>query len=315
MGKVSFVIPCYRSQHTLSGVIDEIKSTMAGLPQYEYEIILVNDCSPDETYTVICELVKKNANITGINMSRNFGQHAALMAGFHYASGDIVVCLDDDGQTPANEVGKLLEKIGAGHDVVYASYDKKKQNMFRRWGSWVNSKMAEIMLEKPSDLDINSYFAMRRFVMLEMLKYEHCYPYVVGLVLRTTKNICNVSVLHRQRQYGKSGYSIGKLVSLWMNGFTSFSVKPLRAATYFGVLSAILGFIYLAVIIVRYFLSTAPLLGWSSTISVILLMGGAILIVLGLIGEYVGRIYMCANAAPQYVIREVIRGEQYEGKI
>lgn len=312
MEKISFVIPCYRSQDTLLDVVNEIESTMESLSQYEYEIILVDDCSPDGTYQVICELSKKSANIMGISMSRNFGQHAALMAGFHYAAGETIVCLDDDGQTPADEVGKLLEKIDAGYDVVYAAYEKRMQNSFRNFGSFINSKMAEIMLGKPRDLFLSSYFAMRRFVMLEMLRYEHCFPYIAGLMLRTTQNICNVVVKHRKRQQGKSGYTFGKLISLWMNGFTSFSVKPLRMAVYFGLLSALLGFVYLAVVVVRHFLVETAILGWSSIISTILLMGGVILVVLGLIGEYVGRIYMCVNAAPQYVIREVIYGGEHE---
>jgi len=308
MKKLSYVIPCYRSEKTLGAVVEEINETMRRLPQYEYEIILVNDSSPDDTLGTIRALAEKDSRVTGIDLARNFGQHAALMAGFHRACGDIVVCLDDDGQTPANEVGKLLEKIEAGYDVVYASYPQKQQAGWRNLGSWVNSKMTEIMLNKPQELIVNSYFAARRFVVEEMLRYEHCYPYVIGLVLRTTKNICNVPVQHRQREEGRSGYTLGKLLGLWMNGFTSFSVKPLRMATYFGTASAVLGFVYLLYIIADHFIRGAAPLGWASTMALILLMGGVILLVLGLIGEYVGRIYMCANAAPQYVVRETITG-------
>lgn len=308
--EVSFVIPCYRSENTIASVVQEIEKTMSSYSLNDYEIVLVNDCSPDNTFGKIQELALQDPHIVGISLAKNFGQHAALMAGFHYAKGRVIVCLDDDGQTPANESDKLLEKIQQGYDVVYASYDQKKQTGFRNWGSAVNSKMTEVMLGKPKDLVINSYFAMRRFVMEEMLHYEHCYPYVIGLVLRTTKNICNVQVHHRERQQGNSGYTIGKLLSLWMNGFTSFSVKPLRMATYFGVFSAICGFFYLLYIIINHFLNPAVPLGWSSTVAVMLLMGGVILVVLGLIGEYVGRIYMCANASPQYVIRETVGGDQ-----
>ena len=143
-----------------------------------------------------------------------------------------------------------------------------------------------------------------------MMRYEHCYPYVIGLVLRSTKNICNVPVIHREREEGRSGYTIMKLLSLWMNGFTSFSVKPLRAATYMGVASAFMGFIYLFYIVIKYFVVNSAPMGWSSTIAIMLLMGGMILVVLGIIGEYVGRIYMCVNASPQYVIREIVKQEQ-----
>lgn len=312
MRKISFVIPCYHSEHMLGSVVDEIVSTVKELAKYEYEIILVNDCSPDGTFEVIRSLAGKNSHIIGVNLARNFGQHAALMAGFHQATGDIIVCLDDDGQTPAREVGKLLDKIERGYDVVYASYESKQHSWFRNWGSWVNSKMTEIMLEKPENLMITSYFAARRFVIDEMMRYENCYPYVMGLVLRTTKNICNVPVKHRQRQEGSSGYTLSKLLSLWLNGFTSFSVKPLRMATYFGVFSSLCGLLYLIYIIVLYFSVHSAPLGWSSTTAIILLMGGVILVVLGLIGEYVGRIFMCTNMAPQFVVREVVKCEIQE---
>lgn len=310
MQKISYVIPCYRSEHTLEQVVAEVTATMGTLPQYDYEVVLVNDCSPDSTLGVIRRLVAADSHVQGVDLARNFGQHAALMAGFHQCTGDVIVCLDDDGQTPANEVGKLLEQIDAGYDVVYARYDNKRQAGWRNLGSWVNSKMTEIMLGKPPELVVNSYFAARRFVVDEMLRYEHCYPYVIGLVLRTTKNICNVPVHHRAREEGRSGYTLGKLLGLWMNGFTSFSVKPLRIATYFGTLSAAAGFLYLIYIVINHFTRHTAPLGWASTTALLLVLGGAILIVLGLIGEYVGRIYMCANAAPQYVAREYLRHEE-----
>lgn len=310
MQKLSYVIPCYRSEHTLTAVVEEITRTMAALPQHDYEIVLVNDCSPDGTLNTIRSLVAADPHVQGVDLARNFGQHAALMAGFHQCRGDIIVCLDDDGQTPADEVGKLLDKIEAGYDVVYASYDNKRQAGWRNLGSWVNSKMTEIMLGKPPELVVNSYFAARRFVVDEMLRYEHCYPYVIGLVLRSTKHICNVPVHHRAREEGRSGYTLGKLLGLWMNGFTSFSVKPLRIASYFGTLSAVAGFLYMIYIIINHFTRHTAPLGWASTTALLLLLGGVILLVLGLIGEYVGRIYMCANNAPQYVAREYLHHEE-----
>ncbi len=314
MQKISYVIPCYRSEHTLPAVVGEITAKMQTLPQYDYEVILVNDCSPDDTLGTIRRLVAADAHIQGVDLARNFGQHAALMAGFRQCSGDIVVCLDDDGQTPADEVDRLLQKLDEGCDVVYACYDNKQQAGWRNLGSWVNSKMTEIMLGKPPQLVVNSYFAARRFVVEEMLRYEHCYPYVIGLVLRTTKNIGNVPVHHRAREEGRSGYTLGKLLGLWMNGFTSFSVKPLRIATYFGTLSALAGFLYLIFIIINHFTRHTAPLGWASTTALLLLLGGMILLVLGLIGEYVGRIYMCANAAPQYVAREYLRHDGGEAQ-
>lgn len=307
MSRISFVIPCYRSEKTIGAVVEEIKKTVG---EREHEIILVNDCSPDGTINEIKRLAAADSHITGVDLARNFGQHAALMAGFRQATGDVIVCLDDDGQTPADEMDRLLEKIDEGYDAVYASYESKKHSGFRNWGSRLNSKMTEIMLGKPKQLYISSYFAVRRFVMDEMLRYEGCYPYVIGLVLRSTKNICNVPIDHRERESGSSGYTLSKLISLWMNGFTSFSVKPLRIANYLGCLSALCGFIYMIVIIIRHFaFNTAPL-GWSSTTALLLLIGGIILVVLGMVGEYIGRIYMCINATPQYLVREIYKKEK-----
>lgn len=304
--KISFVIPCYRSSKTIRTVVDEIKDKMATMPSYEYEVILVNDCSPDNTFEVIREICAENSNVIGIDHTRNFGQHAALMAGYHYVSGDIIVCMDDDGQTPANEVDKLLAKIDEGYDVVYAKYEHKQHSIFRNVGSVFNKKLTEVMLEAPKELYISSYFAARRFIIDEVLRYKNAYPYVIGLILRATKNICNVPVSHRERLEGKSGYSLRKLIALWVNGFTSFSVIPLRIATYTGSLVAFAGFIYAIVTIIRKLLDPDIPVGWSSTFSTILIIGGFILLVLGMIGEYVGRIYISLNNSPQYVIRSVI---------
>ena len=308
MKKVSFVIPCYRSAKTLPGVVDEIRTAMAGLSdKYTHEIVLMCDASPDNTYEVICDMAQNSSDIIGANMARNFGQHAALMAGYRYASGDIIVSLDDDGQTPANEVWKLLEKIEEGFDVVYAKYETKHHSKFRNFGSKVNSKMTESMLGKPKDLFISSYFAARKYVIDEIKTYDGSFPYVIGLVLRSTKRITNVIVDHRERESGESGYTIKKLLGLWINGFTSFSVKPLRIASYVGFLSSIIGALYLIYVIALYCFAASAPTGWSTLIGIILILGGLILVMLGLIGEYVGRIYMCINKSPQYVIRDEIK--------
>ena len=312
MKLVSFVIPCYRSEHTIAGVVEEINRAMAGLPQYDHEIVLVNDCSPDGTFAVLEGLARQDGRICAVDLAKNFGQHAAIMAGLNHSRGNYVVCLDDDGQTPADEVGKLLSKLEEGYDVVYASYEHKQHSKFRNWGTRINNKMTEIMLGKPKDLAIPSYLAAKRFIIDEMLNYKHCFPYVDGLVLRSTRRICNVPVNHRQRQEGHSGYNLGKLISLWMNGFTSFSIKPLRLATYLGCFTALAGFLYAIVIVVRYFTVHLAPLGWSSTTALLLILGGIILVVLGLVGEYVGRIFMCVNASPQYVGRQVVKKGEVE---
>lgn len=303
--KISYVIPCYKSALTISGVIEEIAETMRTM-SYLYEIILVNDYPYDNTIDVLKRLSNEDSRIKVVQFARNFGQHAALMAGYQVATGDYIVSLDDDGQTPANEVKKLIDKLEEGYDVVYARYSHKKHSLFRNFGSRLNGWMTEVMLKKPKDLYVSSYFVMRSYIKEEILHYRNAYPYVIGLVLRSTTNITNVDVQHRQREQGRSGYTLGKLLGLWLNGFTAFSVVPLRLASFLGIFAAGAGFVYLIYVLVNKIVNPLAPIGWTSMIALLLIVGGIIMLILGMIGEYVGRIYISLNAYPQYVVKETI---------
>ncbi len=310
---VSIVIPCYRSAEMIGGVVADINREMEKLQgKYRWEIILVNDCSPDNTFDVIRELCREYTNICGINLARNFGQHAALMAGFHQVKGDILVCMDDDGQTPAFAIKDLLQGLEEGSDVVYAKYEHKHHNAFRNFGSRVNDLMLKFMLGKPADLYVSSFFAARRFIVDEMLRYQNAYPYVIGLVLRATRNIKNVTVEHQDRKAGESGYTLSKLLGLWFNGFTAFSEKPLRVATMIGTGCAFLGFLYGLYTIIKKLVNPMVPIGFSSLMSALMFIGGMLMLMVGLVGEYIGRMYICMNNAPQYVVREIVGEEEGE---
>lgn len=311
--KLSFVIPCYNSTNTITEVVKEINFIMAtALKSYDYEIILINDGSPDgTTYASIKELVKNNKKIKGINLSRNFGQPSAVMAGLNKASGDYIVCGDDDGQTPFTELPKLLAKIKEGYDVVEARYAvREKRSLFRRFGTFLNESMATWLIAKPKGLELTTYWVIKRFVADEMILYRNPYPYLGGLMMRTTQNVCNVDVSHRKRLSGKSGYSLKKMIRLWLNGFTSFSVKPLRLVTFLGILIAAAGFLSGIYIIVNKLLNPAINAGYSSMMTVLLLMFGLNFFFFGLIGEYIGRIYISLNRAPQFVIKDYTESEE-----
>lgn len=313
--KISFVIPCYRSEKTIPLVAQSIKETMALRKEYDYEIILVNDSSPDNVFDVICDMAEKDEKIKGIDLSKNFGQHSALMTGFRFVTGDIVVCLDDDGQTPASELFVLVDKLLEGFDVVFAKYSNKKHSLFRNFGSTVNDLMARAMLDKPKELAMMSYFCCRRFIIDEVIKYNNPYPYVSGLLLRSTKKIANVEIHHQDRLEGNSGYTFKKLIGLWINGFTSFSVKPLRIATFLGVVCAAIGFLFgIYVVLNKLFLNPSAPMGYSSIMAVLVFLGGMILMMLGLIGEYIGRIYISLNNSPQAVIRQTVNIGNKDGK-
>ena len=308
---VSFVIPCYRSEHTVMQVVDEIVCTIKQRPDLKYEIILVNDGSPDGVWDVIEERAKGDDHVVGVNLAKNFGQHCALMAGYRQSLGEIVISLDDDGQCPADEMFSLIDKMNEGYDVVYAAYPEYHQTLFRRMGSDFANAMGRYVLDVKEDIPKGtSYYAMRRFVVDEMVRYDHPYPYLGGLVLRTTRNIGSVPVDHRTRMEGRSGYTLKSLISLWLNGFTAFSVKPLEIGAYIGFLFAACGFIFAIVTVIRKIMTPDLQAGWSSMMSAMMVIGGIIMLMLGLIGEYIGRIYICLNRSPQYVIKEVVSKEE-----
>ena len=303
--KISFIIPCYRSQFTLPGVIDELERTMAQRPEYDYEIVLTDDCSPDGVWGVIEEMAETNKRIKALQFTKNFGQHSALLAGLSVMDGDAAFFMDDDGQAPLDELFKLVEELDKGYDVVYGTYPEIKQNLFRRFGSWMNKKMAEILLEWPKDVLATSFFICRRIIVDEILKYDKPYPYIDGLIIRATKRIGHVQVQQRERASGSSGYTFSKLLKLWINGFTAFSVKPLRIASLCGAGLAFCGFMYMIYIIIMKLTDPTIMAGYSSLMASLLLIGGLLMLMLGLIGEYIGRIYICINNSPQYVIRQM----------
>lgn len=308
--KISFVIPCYFSERTLAGVVEDI---IKEFNDDNIEIILVNDGSTDGTFSVIENLSKKYTFVKGINLSRNFGQDGARMAGYHFVTGDYVVSLDDDAQNPPAEAHKLIAKLEEGYDVVFGRYLIKKHSKFKNFGSKVNDLMADWILEKPKDLRLCSYFVMTRFVSDEIIKYDGAYPYVWGLILRTTRNVTNQVIEHRAREVGESTYTFSKLLGLWLNGFTSFSVKPLRITAVVGMISALIGFIFAVFIIVKKLAFGINADGWASIMCIMLFLGGIMMLMMGLLGEYVGRIYINENRAPQFIIRNTVN-ENNENK-
>lgn len=305
MQLLSFVIPCYRSELTIRTVIDKIISTVEQDGRYDYEIICVNDCSPDNTISVLNDIADENEKVIVINLMKNFGQHSAIMAGFNYVSGDIIIPLDDDGQTPPEEMFKLIDKLNEGYDLVSAKYIQKKGSLFRRLSSKLAMITTEKLIGKPKGIAMNSYYATTRAVVDETIKYKNAYPHVQGLELRITRNIADVDINHHERTTGRSGYSLIKLMSVWLNAFTAFSEKPLRLAIFTGFLSAFLGFLFGVIVVIKRLLNPDMVIGYSSILAVILFMSGIILLMLGLLGEYIGKIYICINSAPQYVVRSV----------
>lgn len=310
---ISIIIPCFNSEHTIETVVSDIKNVMA-IQDYAYQIILVNDCSQDAVWRVIVRLCEDDHNIIGLSLSRNFGQQSARMAALEYVTGDYIVFMDDDGQHKANDAIRMVEKLKEGYDIVYAYFRRKKKSIFRVWGSVINRKMTDWVMKTPKDVHTSSFFVTRRYVIEQLKNYKNPTPYTFGYFLQITRNVTDIEVEHHDRLSGHSGYSLKKLLRLWMDGFTGFSIIPLRISSVVGMIMAGIGFIGGIMIVVHKLLNPSVAAGYTSTISVILFCSGMILLMLGMLGEYIGRIFMILNNLPQFVIRDYIniKGIQYK---
>ncbi len=301
---LSIVVPLYNSAAT----IERLVTALATLPvEGGLELILVNDCGPDNTLEV-CErlLAAAPLPIKLVKLSRNFGEHNAVMAGLHHVSGDYVITMDDDLQNPPSEVLKLLRHTREGsYDVVYSYYEEKQHEVWRNLGSWLTNRVADVLLDKPRGLYLSTFRCMSGFVAHEVCRYDGPFAYVDGLIFQVTQNAGRVLVEHAAREDGRSGYTLRKLVRLWLNMFVNFSVMPLRISTAFGFLMAGVGFLWTLGVVVERYVASTPL-GWGSLMAALLTFSGAQLIMLGITGEYLGRLFLTANKRPQFVVREVV---------
>lgn len=314
---ISYVIPCYRSEKTIAGVIDEISKVMSERPQCDYEIICINDSSPDQVYQVLKSISQKNYRVKVINFARNFGKAAAVLAGYAKCQGEVIVSLDDDGQCPVDRTWDLIDALDDNYDLAFADYPKKKESLLKRIGSSVNAKVMNFLIEQPNDITINNFSAMKRFVADEMINYRNPFPSLHPLLVQTTHSICMVPMEERERaDDNASGFTFWKSFRLMINGFTNFSVKPLRLASGIGIVFSLIGFVYAILIVIRKLVNPDILVGYSSMMAALFFIGGILMLLLGAIGEYLGRIYICINNAPQYVIRNVINmdSDYNEGK-
>jgi glycosyltransferase involved in cell wall biosynthesis len=301
---VSFVVPLYNTGDALGRLLQAFRElNIAG----GYELVLVNDGSPDGTGDRVPGLIKDLPYpVTFVDMARNFGEHAAVLEGFRHARARYVVNLDDDLQNPVSEALRLVEHLDrTGADVVYAYYEEKKHAWYRNLGSRLTNSMATLLVGKPRDLYLCSFRAHRRELIDWLVRYTGPYPYIDGLIIGSTNRIERLLVAHEERAVGQSGYTLRRLVRLWMNMFFNFSIIPLRIASVLGVVSCLVGLLGFMVVLLEYVFFKVQSPGWSSLMAGITVFSGAQLIMLGLIGEYVGRTYMTLAGKPQSLVRSV----------
>jgi len=298
---ISIIVPVYNSEDNLIELNNQIKQNLKDI---NYELILVNDQSKDNSWQVINKLTNKYKNIIGINLRKNSGQDNAIFAGIQYAVGEYIVIMDDDLQHSPSDIIKLYEEIRKGYDVCYANFDKKKQALWKNIGSWLNGKMAEIIIDKPKNIYLSPFKIIKKDIIDEVKLTNYLYPYIDGIIFSITNNITQIDVKHYDRFSGVSNYTLLESIKVFMKLATGFSVFPLRVASFIGALTAMFGFMLGLYFIIEYFLNSSSLEGWTSMIVVMLFLGGIILMSLGIIGEYLGRIYLSINKKKSYTIKE-----------
>ena len=301
----SIIIPCYNSDQTIRKVVESTMEELDRLGRKEYEFVLVDDYSPNDpkTITELKKLAAEYKCVRVLELAYNSGQHNAIMAGLNYAKGDVFIAMDDDGQTHPSQLQYLLKALDDGADVVYGYYPQKKHSLFRNFGSYVNYLTVRYLIGKPKEMKTSSYWVIRRFVRDSVITYQAPYTQLQGLFLRTTKNIVSVPIQHFEREVGVSNYTFKKLIGLWSN-IMGFSVVPLQFATKLGFFFSMIGILGVVLTVINKIMKPNAPLGWPSIMVALCFFSGIILMFMGMIGEYIGRMFLEINRTPQFVIRE-----------
>ena len=309
---VSVVVPCYHSEKTIEKLVDLVQEEFDRMPSYECEFVLVNDYSCDGTFEAIRRAAAKHDNVTGIDLAKNFGQHNAIMAGLNHVRGELVLGMDDDLQHYPDQIPLLLAKLEEGYDVVFGTYQQRQFSRWKNFTGAVSKFLLWRIVDRPKDVQMSSFWVGRRYVCDEICKFKGFNPYLQILFFRTTHNMANVWIEHHAREEGTSNYSFWKGMKLLMSSL-NYTVIPLRISTFMGGLFSAAGFLGAVVVFVRKLLDPSIAVGWSSMMCAMLVLFGISFLMLGLVGEYVGKMILNLNATPQYVVRTVVTaGERPE---
>lgn len=305
---LSFVIPLYRSAETIGGVVRDIEALKV---EGGHEIVLVHDGSGEATSRVCRQLLREaRVPIRLVEHARNYGEHNAVLTGWRHARGAHVVNLDDDGQHPPGEAVRMWEHAKAtGLDVVFGHYEEKQHSAWRNFGSWFTNRMTDWALDKPPGFYLSSFRCVSRFVVEQVVGYAGPYPYIDGLLLQVTQRIGSITVRHEPRKAGASTYTLRRLVRLWLSAWINFSVLPLRVATIMGLVIAFAGVLAMVLVAWMWWRDIGPESGWGWIMAALLIFSGTQLVMLGMIGEYVGRMFIAVNQRPQSCVREVLTSE------
>ena len=299
---VSVVVPVYNSSAILPKLVKELGPVLGNCAD-RYELILVNDSSPDQSWAVVSEMARQYAWVRGINLMRNVGQHNALLCGIRAAKFDVLVTLDDDLQNPPSEIPRLLEKLDEGFDVVYGIPEHQQHGLWRNLASRVTKSVLQNAMGAEIAKNISAFRVFRTKVRESFQHYRGPFVSIDVLLTWGTTRFGALQVRHSPRLEGTSGYRLRTLIAHTLNMMTGFSVLPLQIASVIGFLFTIFGLLTLAFVIVRYFLEGNPVPGFPFLASIIAMFSGAQLFALGIIGEYLARMHFRAMEKPAYTVR------------
>jgi glycosyltransferase involved in cell wall biosynthesis len=300
---ISVVIPVYRSEATLRELVRRLEAVLEAVSD-DFELVLVNDCSPDRSWELICELARQYSWIRAINLMRNYGQHNALLCGIRAATGGVIVTMDDDLQHPPEEIPKLLAELDRGFDVVYGTPEREEHSLFRNIASVTTKIALQNVMGAQIARRVSAFRAFRREVTAAFTHYDGYFVSIDVLLTWGTNRFSAIPVRHQARAGGVSGYTFRKLLTHAMNMMTGFTTVPLQIASWVGFGFTFFSLLMFLYVLARYFVSGNPVPGFPFLASIIGLFAGAQLFALGIIGEYLARMHFRTMQKPAYVVRE-----------
>jgi undecaprenyl-phosphate 4-deoxy-4-formamido-L-arabinose transferase len=303
--ELSIVVPVYNGASS----VPELVELLARLEvPGGHEIVLVNDGSQDNSLAVCRGLCRAtDSAVTVVNLSRNYGEHNAVMAGYSHARGAYIVNVDDDLQNPPSEIVRLYRHCKDNDfDVVYGYFAKKRHSLWRNLGSRFTNFCADLFLDKPKGLYLSSFRCINAFTAASILAHTGPFPYIDGLILQVSQNLGRLEVLHQPRSEGRSNYTVRRLVLLYFSMLLNSSVAPLRIGTAAGMAMASVGMLGFVEVFIEVLHGKTPQ-GWASLMAATLVLSGVQLVMLGLLGEYLGRLFLTVNRKPQFIVRDVER--------
>lgn len=313
MKTITLLVPCYNESESLNALYSALQRIIKSSPMYKWEILFVNDGSRDNTIDVIKRLRSQDRSISYVDLSRNFGKEAAMLAGFDYSAGDAVIVLDADLQDPPSLIPEMIKWWKEGYDDVYA----KRKSRGRE--SWIRKKLSLLyysLLQKTTKIDIlqnvGDFRLLDRKCVEELKKLRESERYTKGMFCWIGYKKKEVLFDRDDRIGGESSFNLFKLTNLAIEGITSFTIAPLRISTIIGLVVSMFAFVYMVFVLLKAILYGDPVQGYPTLMTVILFLGGVQLLSLGIIGEYLGKVFNETKNRPVYVVNEVVIGDESE---